>query len=299
MIPENILPSDTELPQGPGLAPYWKRDRDRQSTTFPFFVVGSSELERDIRCMNSTILDDLEGLSTIPRLYQTLFYRTREFATTVRKLVDVEPASWAHAACLLIDWSVNVLRHKEVRLERFLHSQRETLYWILDDALLRICVDQWDPPQPTTPSSHSIKSHKSPSSSSSSTPQAAPWDIATRPILLALSRARGLMPLWHALDLEERERWELNCLDPQGRYFDAGWFRRSTKFLHQSTRIHEVWRTLRRWGDGQLPAELANAIMEDVAKFEGLPMCDLRTQYFTKKAVNQGAVSYFREEMDC
>ncbi|KAG9191232.1 hypothetical protein G6011_09320 [Alternaria panax] len=261
-----------------------------------FFLVNPDKLERDIRCMNSTILDDLQGLHMIPRLYQTLFYRTREFAATVRNLVDVAPAMWAEAACLLVDWSVNVLRHKEVGLERFLHSQRESLYWILDDALLRICVDQWDPPQSTTPSSsHSTQSRLS---SSSPTPKAVPWDMATTPISLALSRARGLMPLWHAQDLEERENWELNCLDPQGQYFDVGWFRRSTKFLHQSTKIHEIWRTLRRWGGGQLPAELADVIMEDVATFEGLPVCDLRTEYLAKRAVNHGAVSYFREDMN-
>jgi hypothetical protein len=280
MRPKHFLPSDTELPQGPGFAPYSKRGRDLHPTPGSFNFVSVSTLDRDLRRMNLTTLADLQGLSVIRHLYQTLFYRTREFTATVRKLVDAAPALWAETACLLVDWSMDVLRHKEVRLERFLHSQRQSLYWILDDALLTICVDQWDPPQSATPPSpHFAQSRIS----SSSTSKVIPWDIATAPITLALSRAGSLMPLWHAQDLEKREKWELNCLDPQCQYFDAGWFQRSKKFLHESTRIHEIWRTLGRWGGGQLPAELANTIMEDVAKFENLPMGDLRTEYSRKE----------------
>ncbi|KAI4950613.1 hypothetical protein J4E91_004498 [Alternaria rosae] len=259
MMPASGLTSGSELPR--------KSSLNDESTYIP------SVDDRDIRIMNTTILADLHGISAIPQLYQMLFHRTREFAATVHKLVDVAPASWAEAACLLVNWGVNVLRHKEVGLERFLHSQRESLYWILDDALLMICVDQWDPP-----SSDSAQ----PRTSSSSTPKLIPWDKATAPVTLALSRVQDLLPLWAGQDLQDWGKWGLERSYTQAPYMTAGWFRRSTKFLHESSRIYEIWRTLRRWGGGQLPAELASVIMEDVAKSENLPMGDLRLHYFPK-----------------
>jgi hypothetical protein len=276
----STLPLKSELSQSANSSPLARKEGFRVSALEPCYLgqaFTTHSIDRDLHLMNTTILADLQGLSLIPQLYQMLFYRTREFAATVHKLVDAAPASWAQAASLLVDWSVNVLRHEEVGLDRFLHSQRESLYWILDDALLTICVDQWDPPQfSIPPSSHPTQSR----TASSSTPKVVPWDTATAPITLALSRGRDLLPFWAAQDLKDWERWGLPRPDSQARYMTEGWFRRSTKFLHESTRIYEIWRTLRRWGGGQLPAELANAIMEDVAKFEHLPLGDLRLQYF-------------------
>ncbi|KAJ5020398.1 hypothetical protein J3E73DRAFT_362400, partial [Bipolaris maydis] len=136
-------------------------------------------LTRDIASMNTTILADLQGLSSIPRIYTTLFHRTREFAATVRHFASVVAAgSWAAAACLLVDWGVHVLRHPRVGLERFLNSQRESLYWILDDALLRICLDMWDPPREQQACQRKER--------------VLPWDEATDPIVRALAKAQGL-----------------------------------------------------------------------------------------------------------
>jgi hypothetical protein len=123
-------------------------------------TAGAWKLRRDIVSMNFGIMADLQGLSSISRIYQTLFYRTRDSTATVRELVSMAPSMWACTASLLVDWSVDVLRHQDVGLERFLHSQRESLYWMLDDALPRIYVDQWDPPQ----SSPTLSSQSPPSS---------------------------------------------------------------------------------------------------------------------------------------
>ncbi|KAA8619046.1 hypothetical protein PtrSN002B_002017 [Pyrenophora tritici-repentis] len=221
----------------------------------------------DMKTMNLTVLFEQQGLCTIPHIYSVLYQRTRTFAATVRSLVDRAPAMWAEAACLLVDWSVHVLRRREFGLERFLPSQRESLYWTLDDALLRICVDQWDPPKPTK----SGTSSPSPS-------KANPWDTASAPIALSLSKAQELLPLWGE---QELEHWGWD--GAKAEWFEAGWFRRSRDFLRDSTRIHEIWRTMSRWGEGQLPAELANVIVEDVASFEDLPMGDLRAMYFPGK----------------
>lgn len=230
-----------------------------------------TKFTNDMKNMNLSVLSDMQGLSTIPRIYALLYQRTRTFATTVRSLVDKAPAMWAEAACLLIDWSVDVLRHREIGLERFLPSQRESLYWTLDDALLRICVDQWDPPEPT----------KSPVPQSRTSPLSAcrvvPWDTASAPVRLSLLKAQELLPLWGEKELEY---WGWD--GAKAEWFEAGWFRRSRKFLKESTRIYEIWRTMNRWGEGQLPVELAHAIVEDVASFEGLSMGDLRVMYFPR-----------------
>ena len=276
MMPALNLPPESKVPPRLGSDPLPQDGQFRVPTLRPWDR-GSHHptytMDLAIRSMNITTLADLHGLTVIPQIYQMLFYRTREFAATVHKLVDVAPASWAEAACLLVDWGVNVLRHNDVGLERFLHSQRESLYWILDDALLTICVDQWDPP-----SSHSTQ----PRTSSSSTPKLIAWDKATAPVTLALSRASDLLPIWAAQDLQDWERWGFARSYTVAQHMTAGWFRRSTKFLHESSRIYEIWRTMRRWGVGQLPTELATVIMEDVAKSEKLPMGDLRLHYFPK-----------------
>ncbi|EMD65127.1 hypothetical protein COCSADRAFT_48684, partial [Bipolaris sorokiniana ND90Pr] len=205
----------------------------------------------DISSMNTIILADLQGLSSIPRIYTTLFHRTREFAATVRHFASlVASSSWAAAACLLVDWGVHVLRHPGVGLERFLNSQRESLYWILDDALLRICVDMWDPPgeqQQGCEKGEKVVPVR----------RVVPWDEATGPILTALAKAQVLVPLWGQMDVEETRKWEVPvCEGAQAEWFEVG------------------------AGKGQLPAELANVIVDDVAAFEELPLEDLRELYF-------------------
>ncbi|XP_014555920.1 hypothetical protein COCVIDRAFT_16573 [Bipolaris victoriae FI3] len=241
-------------------------------------------LTRDIASMNTVILADLQGLSSIPRIYTTLFHRTREFAATVRRFASVVASgSWAAAACLLVDWGVHVLRHPGVALERFLNSQRESLYWILDDALLRICVDMWDPPGEQQQQRGCEREGKA-----VPVRRVVPWDVATGPVVRALAKAQLLVPIWGQMDVEETRKWETPvCEGAQAEWFEIGWFRRSRQFLKESSRLYEIWRTMRRVGKGQLPAELANAIVEDVAVFEDLPLGDLRELYFPteKRAV--------------
>ena len=161
---------------------------------------------------------------------------------------------------MLVDWTVNVLRHEKIGFERFLQGQRESIYWILDDALLHILVDQWEDEFAKMP-----------------------WDKATAPICLALTKAYEMIPGWAERDLEETLRWAVRPPDYAPKeMLEDGYFKRSRKFLEHSLRIHEIWRTVRLGGKGLLPAELANVIVEDVAAFEELPIGDLRTVYFPK-----------------
>ncbi|KNG52526.1 hypothetical protein TW65_00339 [Stemphylium lycopersici] len=268
--------SDVAIPHRPAVGCHEKNSpfSDPLPRTAWSPTASRNALSRQIASMNTGILADLHGLSSIPRIYTALFHRTRTFAATVRQLVKISPSMWAEAACLLVDWSVHVLRHREVGLERFLHSQRDSLYWILDDALLRICLDQWDPPQSQAPTPSQCTASQLPGI------VAVPWDVATRPIRSALSNAQTLLPLWGEQDLEETLKWNRGiCEGAKAEWFEAGWFRRSRKFLDESTRIYEIWRTIRRSGGGQLPIELAYTIVEDVATFEELPTGDLRELY--------------------
>jgi hypothetical protein len=66
--------------------------------------------------MNSAILADVQGLSSITRIYRynRLFHRARKFAATVCDLADAAPTVWAVTARLLVDWSLNVFRQRYI-----------------------------------------------------------------------------------------------------------------------------------------------------------------------------------------
>lgn len=223
-------------------------------------------VEKDVSLANQMVkfemMCDAEHLSEVPHIYHELFHRTRKFATTVKELVDATlvhaPHKWSQAACLLVNWSVNILRHEKVGFEKFLQSQRESIYWILDDALLRICLDRWE-------------DHKSKS----------PWDKTTMPLRLALSEAHENVSEWGDRDLEEMRKWTTN-LNPSKEEVMRCYFKKSQMFLSKSIRMYELWRTLKLWGKGQLPVELAAPIIEDVSMFEGLPTQGFRELFSVK-----------------
>jgi hypothetical protein len=77
-----------------------------------------------------------------------------------------DPTRWAKAARMIVDYSVVILRSERLGFERLLNSQRGSIYWILDDALLHLCLDRWGNAQALMP-----------------------WDEATVPVILALSEA--------------------------------------------------------------------------------------------------------------
>ncbi|KAF2031145.1 hypothetical protein EK21DRAFT_27917, partial [Setomelanomma holmii] len=204
----------------------------------------------------------LEGLYAVPRIYNTLFHRTKTFVTTVQDLVAATfkhaPLQWAGAAMYIVDFSVNILISKELGFERFLHSQRESIYWILDNALLRICLDQWE-----VPASNFL------------------WDEATQPLRRGLTTALKELPRWSERD--KRGMPEMNhYYEESAMVLMEHYFEKTRKFLGQSLRVFEIWRTVRMSGIGQLPNELANVILEDVFTFEKLPMGDLRQLYLSK-----------------
>ncbi|CBX96604.1 predicted protein [Plenodomus lingam JN3] len=229
-----------------------------------------------------------ERLNEVPRVYRELFQRTREFADGVGKLVGalgrggccedghgsfdvintgkIPPtttkiSTWAEAACLLVQWSRGILRHPSLGFEKLLLSQRESIHWILDDALLRICLDHWD----------------------TVTPSHLPWDLATAPLQDCLMQACKLIPEWAARDADEYRKWDVRVVYSVREALEQSYFGRSRRFLAQSRRLHELWRTVGLWGGGRLPVELAEVIVGIVCAAEGLPEGNLRKVFLPAK----------------
>lgn len=219
-------------------------------------------LVHEITKANHELFYVMEGYSMVPRIYNNLFHRTKTFVTTVQDLVAATikhaPLQWADAARYIVDYSINILRSDRLGFENFLHSQRESIYWILDDALLRICLDQWELPESNLF-----------------------WDKVTEPIRLPLADALEKLPDWAERDKQAMLRIQINHLESAGilvkRYFE-----KTRQFLEHSARVFEIWRTVRMSGIGQLPMELAEVIVEDVCSFENLQMVDLRRLYLSK-----------------
>lgn len=221
------------------------------------------KLQKEVWYANHELYCEID-LPKTSQMYRILFERTKVFTATLGNLLHTmadtaTPRQRAETACLAIDWSIHVLHNERAQFEHFLHSQRESIYWMLDETVLKFLVDQWDKITSKTP-----------------------WDKAIEPLRIAILRGESLMPGWAEQDLEVLRKWNVYSPAPGRDVLEQGYFRRSRRFLYQSSKIFEVWRTMRLWAGGQLPAELMNAIVEDVSKAENLPMQNLRTLYFPK-----------------
>ncbi|KAF2825982.1 hypothetical protein CC86DRAFT_293841 [Ophiobolus disseminans] len=205
-------------------------------------------LSKEIDSANAEVLSVIEGYSWVSYIYLELFDRTKTFTGTVEELVSATikhaPLRWAEAARLCVDFSITVLRSKRLGFHRLLNSQRKSIYWMLDEALLRICLDKWE----------DSKSN-------------AMWDRVIRPIKLALATAEKELPGWAELDRKEFVRFKGQDGIASAQPFMRGYFERTT---------------VRLSGIGRLPNELANVIIEDVLDFEELPKGDLRPLYLSK-----------------
>jgi hypothetical protein len=247
------LPPELPLPQGNG------RGTCRHCVQFDHSFCRHAP---DLPQINLEFLCDDEGLSDVPQIYRRLFQRTKVFTATVQDLVNItikcNPAGWGEAARSIVDYSVFILRSERLRFERFLHSQRGSIYWILDDALLRICLDRWDDRQADSP-----------------------WDQDIAPILLTLADAKSRLPSWVGLDVQNMAKHQIDNREA-AKSLTKSYFDQTQGFLQRSSRLYEIWRTVRMSGIGKLPAELADAIIGDVMSAENLPGGDLRPLYLPK-----------------
>ncbi|KAH9871353.1 hypothetical protein IAQ61_005532 [Plenodomus lingam] len=280
----------TDIPHGPCDAHTWAQAT--WNTQYNTYASVDFKEEWRLKVANANagfeMMCERERLNEVPRVYRELFQRTREFADGVGKLVGalgrggccedghgsfdvintgkIPPtttkiSTWAEAACLLVQWSRGILRHPSLGFEKLLLSQRESIHWILDDALLRICLDHWD----------------------TVTPSHLPWDLATAPLQDCLMQACKLIPEWAARDADEYRKWDVRVVYSVREALEQSYFGRSRRFLAQSRRLHELWRTVGLWGGGRLPVELAEVIVGIVCAAEGLPEGNLRKVFLPAK----------------
>ncbi|KAH7067552.1 hypothetical protein BKA63DRAFT_536972 [Paraphoma chrysanthemicola] len=208
-------------------------------------------LEFEINHANQDFWSVMAGYHEIPHIYNHLFQQTKRFVATIQDLVAATmkcaPLRWADVARYIIDYSINILRSERLGFEKFLQGQRESIYWILDNALLRICLDQWE-----IPASNFA------------------WDRATEPIRLAFATASEKLPQWAERDAQAMLKVQSRHIE-NFQLMTKRYFEKTTRFLKHSVRVI-----------GQLPVELANVIIEDICKFEQIEMGDLRRIYLPK-----------------
>jgi hypothetical protein len=175
---------------------------------------------------NAQFLYDMEGYQCVPIIYRRLLHHTKIIATIVSDLVKATSSlgisMWAEAARLLVDYSVSILSSRNLGTEKFLHSQRESIYWILDDAMLGLCLDQWE---------DDAKRER--------------WDGAVKPITLALGEAMKKLQGWLDEHLVEMKRFYFEIAHAFPERLTAGYFKRSQEFLQESARVFEIERTVR------------------------------------------------------
>lgn len=181
---------------------------------------------------NTLVLYDMEGYQCVPIIYRRLLHHTNIITSTVSDLVKATSrlglSMWAEAAKLLVDYSVSILSSKEISMKKFLHSQRESIYWVLDDGLLRLCLDQWE---------DDSKRQR--------------WMRAVEPVTRALRDAMGQLQGWLDDHLGEMKDFYLRSSVIPER-LTSGYFKRSSEFLQESARVFEIERTVRLSRIGEL-----------------------------------------------
>jgi len=255
--PTDLTPNHgTEIPEG--------CDREAWIRKYQREYITEVQHTNKIEVMNLETFHEIEG-SWLPQTYKTLFFRTKAFIATVKDLIaatrklQISSASFhaAEMARLIVGFSITIQNTQVFHL--VLNSQRKDIYWMLDDMLVRICLDLWDDMRAT-----------------------ASWDKVISPINLALATAQEQLQRCAELDmavfLETHSELENLSLET----FTAGHFERTASFLQTSLKISEIWRTVRLSGIGRLPNELANVIIADIFDFEKLPVGDLRLLYLPK-----------------
>jgi hypothetical protein len=168
-----------------------------------------------------------------------------------------------------------VLRAADSIFDLLLNSQRHRIYWILDDALLHIILNEWEKPE----------GHEA-------TPNL-PWHKTVAMVVQRISEGTALMPEW----AEKDGASHLLVKHPYTPGYDAKeslemldgiYFPQSRKFLDES--LKQYWT---RWKvnaslKNKLPVELSEVILNDVAVSEEVFMGSLRTKYIAKGKCTAG-----------
>ncbi|KAF2111410.1 hypothetical protein BDV96DRAFT_582106 [Lophiotrema nucula] len=212
---------------------------------------------------NAAILAAFVGAATVFEQYLALITFTNEYIARIERLARLE-VDRLYAGSLLVDFTISVLREERGGLfEQLLNSQRARIYHMIDEALLRVCLDEWE----------------------NEDRAALPWNQAIRPLARALSRATELIPSWAKADWADMARYKSCCnenLSDNGAWMEAVYFNRTRKMLEESLELYWVKKKIHACVQQRLPEELIDGIVQNVLAYERLPTGRLRTRYFPK-----------------
>lgn len=210
------------------------------------------------------------GLSQVPCQYHRLIAHTQSFIETVEALARL-PHDFPNVALLLIDFGFKILEGGKSGFNLMLTSQRCHIFWMLDDALLKMCLDEWERPD-----------------DGNNTTAETPWHHAIDSLDQRVNNCLSTLPDWaYEPLLEELEitlgwTWRGHASRELSEWMESYFFIRSRKFWKESMKIYWTKRKVNACLKDRLPKELADDIIDQVLDFEGLPVERLRTKYFPK-----------------
>lgn len=218
---------------------------------------------------NADVFIQTTGLRQVPQQYRLLAQHTQGFVDVVSQIAKL-PDSFLNAAMMLNDFTTKILFADGSCFENMLNSQRGHIFWLLDDGLLRICLDEWEKPA-------------SPGSTSET-----PWNITIAPLRDHIAQSFSTIPRWANDDpTSHRETalgwtWRKRPLKEFTDLMEGNHFVRTRKFLAESLKVFYVRRKVNACLGGRLPKEVADEIIEDVLIYEGFASGTLRMKYLPK-----------------
>ncbi|KAF2260332.1 hypothetical protein CC78DRAFT_536440 [Lojkania enalia] len=203
------------------------------------------------------------GDDLVPQQYVGLMHYTQAFVSALAQLARL-PGGFAPATILLVDFTVTVLREQiQNFFLRLLNSQRIQIYCILDEALLRICLDEWERDDDVSGPLQ-------------------PWGEAICPLAHDISSAVDMIPKWAEAESAWLARlWDIKpeTLAGDGSWIHQWYFARTRKFLEESMKVYSIRTRVNKCVDGRLPAELVDTIVGDVLRYYDVPTGGLRRKH--------------------
>lgn len=164
---------------------------------------------------------------------------------------------------MLVEFGSGVLRAPGSCFSRMLNSQRASIYALLDTALLKILLHEWDDEEGEG---------------------ADDWTMHTQSLRHAFSDHSLMFRKWACEDMKEPvfEKLSRAELVSDGTWMSAIYFERSRRFLHESMDLYGLRERINVFVGRRLPMEIANEIVRLVGREEGIPTENLRSRFSEK-----------------
>jgi hypothetical protein len=161
---------------------------------------------------------------------------------------------------MLVEFSSGVLRAPGSCFSRMLNSQRASIYAILDTALLKILLHEWDDEEREG---------------------VVDWTTHTQFLCQSCSDHSLLFQKWACEDRMESVLSEPSGLElvSDGTWMSAIYFERSMRFLHESMDVYGLRKRVNLFVGGRLPMETMYEIVRLVGVEEGIPTENLPSRF--------------------